>query len=123
MPQFDRRLTPQREFFVKVFKHEQSNVLIEVRHAPAQARAQEGWDPISYGVGTKADLEKWEKWFDANDVRHSPIYTGFKTWVMSCEDPDGRFVRLFVEDEEHEWTENPSRDRYWLGGVEADPDF
>ena len=40
---------------------------------------------------------------------------------MGCEDPDGRIVRLDVEDEEHEWTDHPSQDAYWLGEVHGDP--
>jgi hypothetical protein len=31
---------------------------------------------------------------------------------MGCEDPDGRIVRLYVEDETHEWTDHPDVDEY-----------
>lgn len=35
---------------------------------------------------------------------------------MACEDPDGRIVRLYVEDEEHEWTDHPDKDEICRGG-------
>ena len=48
---------------------------------------------------------------------------GIKGWVMGCEDPDGRIGRLSVEDEEHEWTDHPDKDEYWLGSVHGDPEM
>jgi hypothetical protein len=39
---------------------------------------------------------------------------------MACEDPDGKNVRLYV-DEEHEWSDHPDKDEYWLGNLVADP--
>ena len=92
-----------------------------MRYVPNQAAAQKGWDPITWGVGTRKDLEQWAQWFDAHGVKHSHIFAGVKGWVMGCEDPDGRIVRLYVDDEEHEWTDHPDQDEYWLGTVQADP--
>jgi hypothetical protein len=40
---------------------------------------------------------------------------------MGCEDPDGKTVRLYVEEEEHDWTDHSDKDEYWLGTVRADP--
>lgn len=40
---------------------------------------------------------------------------------MAAEDPDRRIIRLYVQDEEHEWTDHPDRDPYWLGTVQGDP--
>ena len=51
----------------------------------------------------------------------SKVLTGIKGWVAGCEDPDGRVVRLYVEDEEHEWTDHPDQDERWLGSVRAQP--
>jgi hypothetical protein len=36
-------------------------------------------------------------------------------------DPDGRVVRLYVDDEEHEWTDYPDKDEFWLGSVKPNP--
>ena len=120
LPQYDH-FTPDHKLFAKMFRHDQTKLIIEVRYVPSQAAAQKGWDPITYGVGTRDDLQRWAAWLDANDVKHSRIFTGIKGWVLGCEDPDGRIMRLYVENEEHEWTDHPDQDDYWLGGVEADP--
>jgi len=90
-------------------------------HAPEPARAQGGRDPITWGVNKQADLEKWGAWLDANAVRRSRTFTGVKGWVMA--DPDGRIVRLYLDDEEHEWTDHPDKDDFWLGVVQADPEL
>lgn len=92
-----------------------------MRYAPEQAAAQKGWDPITWGVGTREDLKRWGGWFDVNAVRHSDVKSGVKSWLMACEDPDGRIVRLYVEHEEHEWSNSPDQDEFWLGTVRGDP--
>ena len=78
---------------------------------------------MTWGVDKRADLEEWGVWFDAHGVKRSKIFTGIKGWVMGCEDPDGRIVRLYVDNEEHEWTDHPDEDEFWLGTVNADPDY
>lgn len=120
LPQFDH-FTPQHKLFAQIFIHEPTKLLVEVRYDPARADAQKGWDPITWGVATRADLEQWSDWFDAHGVKHSKILTGIKGWLMGCEDPDGKIVRLYVDEEEHEWTDHPDIDEYWLGTVTADP--
>ena len=40
---------------------------------------------------------------------------------MGCEDPDRKIVSLYVEDQEHEWTDHPDSDEYWLGTAKGDP--
>jgi hypothetical protein len=77
IPQYNH-LTPQHELFAKMIQHEPSQLIIEVRYVPAQAKAQKGWDPITFGVGTKKDLEQWGKWFNANGVKHSRIFASIK---------------------------------------------
>ena len=119
-PQYDH-FTPNHQLFAKMFMHEPSKLIIEVRYEPSQAAAQKGWDPVTYGVGTRKNLEEWGAWLDFCNVKRSAIFTGIKGWVMACEDPDGKIVRLYVEDEEHPWTDHPDQDEYWLGKIAADP--
>lgn len=119
-PQWDH-FTPDHKPFAQMVKHEPTNLIVEFRHVPKEAEAQRGWDPITWGVGTRADLEEWARWLDTNNVKRSKIFVGIKGWVMACEDPDGKIVRLYVEDEDHEWTDHPDRDEYWLGAIHADP--
>jgi catechol-2,3-dioxygenase len=120
MPQYDH-FTPEHQLFARMAQF--NGLIIEFRHVPDHAKAQKGWDPVTWGVDTRADLEEWAAWFDANDVKRSRIFTGIKGWVMGCEDPDGKIVRLYVDKEEHEWTDHPDQDEYWLGSVHGDPDF
>jgi hypothetical protein len=119
-PQWDH-FTPEHKLFAKIVKHESTNLILEIRYEPTQAEAQRGWDPITWGVGCRKDLEEWERWLDFWKVKHSRILVGIKSWVMAFEYPDGKFVRLFVQDDEHELTDHPDRDQYWLGKIKADP--
>ena len=88
--------TPDHRLFAIMLQHQSTNLIIELRHVPSQAEAQKGWDPITWGVGTRADLEEWAAWFDEYRVRRSKIFVGIKGWVMCHEDPNGRIVRLYV---------------------------
>ncbi|KIM93902.1 hypothetical protein OIDMADRAFT_46013 [Oidiodendron maius Zn] len=114
MPHADH-FTPDHQLFAKLCIHEATKLIVELRYEPTQANLQKGWDPITYAVGTRKDLERWGEWFDANGVKHSRIFTGVSAWVMACEDPDGKIVRLYVSEEEHEWTDHVDKDERWLG--------
>ncbi|KAM0545035.1 hypothetical protein ACHAPJ_011545 [Fusarium lateritium] len=70
-----------------MLEHEPTNLIIELRYVPTQAKAQRGWDPITWGVSTQADLEEWGTWFDKHEVHRSKVLIGIKGWVMGCEDP------------------------------------
>ncbi|KIX95740.1 uncharacterized protein Z520_08448 [Fonsecaea multimorphosa CBS 102226] len=120
LPQY-HHYTPEHKLFAVMFEHAPTKLIVEARYEPHQAKVQQGWDPVTWGVGTRADLEEWAKWLDANSVPRSKILTGIKGWLMACEDPDGRHVRLYVDDEEHEWTDHPDYDEKWLHGLVADP--
>lgn len=120
LKQFDH-FTPEHKLFGSMFIYEPTKFLMEVRYHPEQAEAQKGWDPVTFGVGTRKDLEEWSSWFDECGVVHSPILVGIKGWLMCAEDPDGKIVRLYVEDEEHEWTDHPDISEKWLGTPVGDP--
>ncbi|KAF4987814.1 hypothetical protein FGRMN_10130 [Fusarium graminum] len=86
--------TPDHELLAIMLEHEPTKLIVELRYAPAQATAQKCWDPITWGVGTRADLEEWRVWLDVNGVPRSKVLVGVKGWVMACEDPDGRIVMI-----------------------------
>ncbi|KAM0812028.1 putative Glyoxalase/fosfomycin resistance/dioxygenase domain-containing protein [Seiridium cardinale] len=113
--------TPDHKLFAIMLQHEPTNLIVELRYVPLQAKAQKGWDPITWVVGTRKNLEEWAAWLDGHSVQRNMGLTGIKGWVMACEHPDGRIVRLYVEDEEHEWTDHPDKDEYWLETVEPNP--
>jgi len=54
-------------------------------------------------------------------IKRSRVFAGHKSWILAVEDPDGRIVRLYVEDEGYEWTNRPDSDAFWLGSMDPDP--
>ncbi|KAI9658257.1 MAG: hypothetical protein M1821_002390, partial [Bathelium mastoideum] len=106
--------TPDHKLFAVMVVHKPTSLIVELRHVPDIAGKQSAWDPITWGCGTRADLDEWASWLDAHNVRRSRIFTAIKGWVLACEDPDGKIVRIYC-DEEHEWTDHPDQDEYWLG--------
>ncbi|KAJ3013386.1 hypothetical protein HKX48_005796 [Thoreauomyces humboldtii] len=120
LPQFDH-VTPEGGLFAKMVQHQPSRILLELRYHPEQAAAQIGWDPVTWGVSTRKDLESWADRLKEEGVSHSKVLMGLRSWVLVCEDPDGRKIRFYVEDEVHEWTDRPDEDEHWLGKVLADP--
>lgn len=121
LPEYNH-YTASHQIYAQILSHKPSNTLLELRYAPLQAATQKGWDPVTWGVGTKEDLERWASWCDAKGIKRSRVLMGVKSWVLGLQDPDGRIVRLFVEDEEHAWTDHPDEDSEWLGLVVADPE-
>lgn len=72
VPAYDH-FTPSHQLFARMAQlarpaSRHANLLLEFRHLPAQAAAQRGWDPITWGVGTRADLAEWAAWFEAHGV-------------------------------------------------------
>jgi len=94
------------EVFALFFTYAPAKLVFEIRRNARQAIAQAGWDPVTWSVASRADLDNWAKWFDQHGVAHSRVFLGMKGWVLVAEDPDGKFLRLYT-DEDHEWTEHP----------------
>lgn len=86
--------------------------LCEIRYHEAQARVQEGWDPIIFSVETKADLETAGDWFEVKGEGCSKVFTVLKGWVVGVLDPDGKVVKVYCE-EQHEWTTEFDKDDFW----------
>ena len=83
IPEFDHK-TAQGELFAVMLKipHNDTEILVEVRHNQDQAEKQQGWDPITWGVRRKKDLDTWRVWFEERDVKCSKVFTGLKGWVL-----------------------------------------
>lgn len=86
---------------------------IEIRLNPAQSEVQQRWDPVTYGVKTKKDLDDWKAFLERKGVTCSRVFTGLQAWVLCALDPDGKIVRLYC-DETHEWTTDFDTDDFWL---------
>ena len=100
--------------YAVILQHKPSSLHIEIRDAADQAIKQKGFDPVTWAVETRQDLEEWSVYFERCGVKHSKVFTGAKGWLLVAEDPDGRFVR-FYSLESHEMTSDTDRDAYWLG--------
>lgn len=114
LPSLDHIDATTGAVYAKILTHEPSLTTIEIRHHPAQAAKERGWDPITWAVQDRADLEQWRQYFVSVDIACSRVLTGAKGWVLCAEDPDGRKVRLYTR-EEHEMTSEVDHDAYWLG--------
>lgn len=105
IPQYDH-YDKNGTLFAQMFRHSSTGTIVEIRQNRTQALAQKGWDPITWSVKGVADLDDWGKYLDTLGVKHSKVLKGVKGWTMGVEDPDGKIVRLYTEDE-HEWTNHP----------------
>lgn len=113
--EYDHRIAQGELFAVMVkLKHLGEDIIVEIRHNEQQAIKQEGWDPITWGVESRTDLETWRSWFKHNGVKCSKVFVGLKGWVLCALDPDGKTVRLYCN-EKHEWTTDFDHDEFWLG--------
>ena len=119
LPQYDHRAKDSELFAVMLqIQHLTSTgsttpILVEIRHNPEQAQAQQGWDPLTIGMKTKRDLEDCKAWYESKGIMCSRVFTGLKAWVLCALDPDGKIARTYCE-EEHEWTTDFDHDDFWL---------
>lgn len=107
--------------YAKILQHSPSSAILEIRHAPQRAIQDRGWNPITWAVRGRADLQDWHAYFVGVGVKCSRVLKGVKGWVLCAEDPDGRHVRLYTL-EEHEMTSEVDRDEYWLAEWELSLD-
>ena len=72
---------------------------IELRHAPNAARSVAGYDPVSYQVDKKEDLDEWVKQLDSAGWPHSPIIHGYIGHVLEFKTPDDLEIRIYTKPE------------------------
>jgi catechol 2,3-dioxygenase-like lactoylglutathione lyase family enzyme len=110
IPQYDHK-TADGDLFAVLLSLDQ--MLVEVRLDATQAQKDEGWNPITWAVPLRKDLEEWKAWFELNGVKCSRVFVGLKGWVVCALDPDGKMVRIYC-DEAHEMTTDFDHDDFWL---------
>ena len=71
-------------------------VPVELRWAPAAAKALRECDIIVLAVDSAERLADWIEHLDANEVEHSPVIGEGNGSVVVIADPDGKFIRLMV---------------------------
>lgn len=68
---------------------------LALRLNPKAAEGCQGFDPISFGVDDRADIEAWASHLDSLDIRHSPVIDASKGWLLVFNDPDGLEIHLY----------------------------
>jgi catechol 2,3-dioxygenase-like lactoylglutathione lyase family enzyme len=111
IPEFDHK-RPDGTVFAVILVHEESKLNIEIRDDPEVADKSAGWDPVTYSVQSKTDLDKWHDYFEDQGIKHSPVFIGHLGWLLACEDPAGRQIRLYSLDT-HPWVDDIPTDDYW----------
>ncbi|GIH02630.1 glyoxalase [Rhizocola hellebori] len=59
------------------------------------AHGCKGFDPVSFGVDDRADIERWVAHLDALGLEHSPIIDASVGWLLVFPDPDGLQLHLY----------------------------
>ncbi|MGI8680409.1 MAG: VOC family protein [Jatrophihabitans sp.] len=70
---------------------------IQLRLDPAAARGTAGFDPVTFAVRDRADLDRWAEHLDAQDVAHSPVLTKRIGEAVELQSPDGVVLRLYTD--------------------------
>ena len=73
-----------------------SGLRFAVRREPERAEALEGFDPVALAVTTRAELDAWVAYLEAQGVEHGPVMSGQIGWVVGFHDPDGIEIRLYT---------------------------
>ncbi|WP_328675775.1 VOC family protein [Streptomyces sp. NBC_01261] len=59
------------------------------------AQGCQGFDPVSFAVRDKADVQAWAAHLDTLGVAHSPVIEASIGWLLVFNDPDGLDLHLY----------------------------
>jgi len=62
---------------------------------PEAAAGCRSFDPISFGVQDKADVQEWADHLDELGIRHSPVIEASIGWLLVFDDPDGLQLHIY----------------------------
>lgn len=95
-----------------------SPTLVGLRVNATAAEGSRGFDPVSFAVHTRDDLQAWALHLDSIDVKHSPLIEASIGWLLVFDDPDGLTLHLYT------WAEHgiDVSDRPGYGKTITDPD-
>jgi hypothetical protein len=69
---------------------------VAFRVNPAAAEGSRGFDPVSFAVESRDDLQRWVEHLDSLGVNHSPIVEASIGWLLIFDDPDGLTLHLYT---------------------------
>lgn len=70
---------------------------IQLRLDPAAARGTAGFDPVTFAVRDRADLDRWAGHLDAQNVPHSRVLTKRIGEAVEFQSPDGVVLRFYTD--------------------------
>ncbi|MEV4536492.1 VOC family protein [Asanoa sp. NPDC049518] len=73
-----------------------SATLVAFRVNPVAAEGNRGFDPVSFAVRTRDDLQGWAEHLDSLDIKHSPLIEASVGWLLVFDDPDGLTLHLYT---------------------------
>lgn len=68
---------------------------LALRENPQVVQGCKGFDPVSFGVRDRADIEAWAAHLDELGVPHSPVIDATTGWLLVFHDPDGIELHLY----------------------------
>ncbi|MFC1439847.1 VOC family protein [Streptacidiphilus sp. N1-10] len=71
------------------------DVLLGLRVNREAAEGCKGFDPVSFAVDDRADIEAWAAHLDGLGVEHSPLIEASVGWLLVFDDPDGLQLHLY----------------------------
>ena len=60
-------------------------LLTEARADKENAAKAKGFDPVTFAVQSKKDLDGWGSWLDKKGVHRSKVFVGVTGWVLCFE--------------------------------------
>lgn len=71
------------------------DTMVAMRVNPQAAAGCRDFDPVSFAVDDRADIEAWAAHLDHLDVPHSPVIEASIGWLLVFNDPDGLQLHLY----------------------------
>jgi hypothetical protein len=62
--------------------------IVSFRVNPTAAAGNRGFDPVSFAVRSRDDLESWTEHLDSPGIGHSPVVAASIGWLLVFDDPD-----------------------------------
>ncbi|MDI2131432.1 VOC family protein [Yinghuangia seranimata] len=70
--------------------------MFALRENPDAAAGCKGFDPVSFAVRDRADVEAWAAHLDTLGVPHSPVIEASIGWILVFHDPDGLELHVYT---------------------------
>ena len=75
--------------------HGLGRTLLALRVNHQAAHGCQGFDPVSFAVDDRADIERWIAHLDTLGIAHSPIIDASIGWLLVFTSPDGLDLHLY----------------------------